>query len=718
MKIFKFFGILSCIIFLSCGLDSYNSANADKGTEISYKVAVIFPMDSAYSIHLKQTEKLFSENLKKAFSSISTDTTFRLEIEWFDENSENISELSDKLAYRDDILAIVGPNSPNHLYALAKNLNKTEKTLIVPSIGAADEIRKYVSSPWFFSLVEPDITQCEMLLTEALSYGAKTVSLLVGNSDYGKTFIDWFAFQAAELGLKTENLYIYDDERDLKNTASQAFSGKSDYVICVPSNFRQVKAIVDTHGELDSKSRMLFSSTAHTSDLFNLGSFDGLEGVSTQADPHSGFEITYEDYFNTTPIAGIAQFYDALMVLALGKFHQMVLNGESLNSSITEVLKTNEIESEYYAWDALNMSRVMEQILEDSSYNIGGASGSLNLDEQNNSIVTTSIYSHWKIIDNKFMPLEYISSNGSKRVNSKYSSWNWMNHLFEEYEDKDSTFSFPVQKQNFALIISTSSGWNNYRHEADALYMYNILKDLDFDDDHIILITDDSIAKNENNPNPGSVISFDGRNLYENVEIDYRTRDLEPEDIEKILAGSQSNKLKKIIDSDSSSDIFIFWTGHGSQGSFDWLDLSENDSFTRKTMEKLIQKLSEEKKFRKMLWITETCFGASVCDVMEELEIPGTMCISAADKLESSLADIIVDGYNTYMTNSFMKSLVATLAPYTKDGSYITMENFIEGLVLNTHGSHVTLLNAKKFGDIQISSILEFISTWYNYEDF
>ena len=56
-------------------------------------------------------------------------------------------------------------------------------------------------------MTETDITQCEVLLSKVINYEGKSVALLVKENDnYGQTFIDWFAFQARELGLEKHGM--------------------------------------------------------------------------------------------------------------------------------------------------------------------------------------------------------------------------------------------------------------------------------------------------------------------------------------------------------------------------------------------------------------------------------------------------------------------------------------------------------------------------------
>ncbi len=53
---------------------------------------------------------------------------------------------------------------------------------------------------------------------------------------------------------------------------------------------------------------------------------------------------------------------------------------------------------------------------------------------------------------------------------------------------------------NWAVLVSTSRHWLNYRHSANALAMYRVLKRFGFPDSHIILMLSDDHACNPRNP--------------------------------------------------------------------------------------------------------------------------------------------------------------------------------------------------------------------------
>jgi glycosylphosphatidylinositol transamidase (GPIT) subunit GPI8 len=107
------------------------------------------------------------------------------------------------------------------------------------------------------------------------------------------------------------------------------------------------------------------------------------------------------------------------------------------------------------------------------------------------------------------------------------------------HDQKD--FYYPELNEKWAVVVGTSDTWANYRHQADALAMYQLLKRHGYDDEHIILIIEDNIAYHPRNIYPGVVkVRTDGENLYENVEVDYKINDIGIDDFEKILMGEVS----------------------------------------------------------------------------------------------------------------------------------------------------------------------------------
>ena len=93
---------------------------------------------------------------------------------------------------------------------------------------------------------------------------------------------------------------------------------------------------------------------------------------------------------------------------------------------------------------------------------------------------------------------------------------------------------------NWAIIVSTSILWYNYRHTANALAVYRAVKEMGLDDDHIILMIADDHACNPRNVYQGQVFSdpAHAQDLYgSDVLVDYRGRDATEQNLLRLLIG-------------------------------------------------------------------------------------------------------------------------------------------------------------------------------------
>lgn len=717
MKILLFL-IINTLILIACS-DYQNSASIEYRSKKTkkYKLAVILPLDNTSSPHWKNTVSWFNENLSKAFALSDLDTTFSIETEWFDENTVNMDSLGEHLAKRDDIQAIIGPLQSGNVDIVANYCSKVELTLIAPMATSAEISQKYSDEKWFFNLTETDITQVEILLDNVVSMGGKSVAILASKSLYGQTFIDWFGFFATEFNLEIKGICSYKNNKDFDVPAKKAFESNADYVICVPNHFSEVPLFIEQHKRSKSKSRLLFSSSAYDSNILNDKNTEGLEIFSAGASPESGFDVAYYSKFNMHPIKGEAQFYDALMISA---FTLMKLNSDSIafHTACTQLLANNTKEKETLSWDVVDMSKILRDIHDGIENNIYGASGSLNMDSYANSLAIQSIYTHWIIHNQQFEPLEYVSSDGAKRISKTYASANWIasqaNSLTNEVSS-NSTLAYSALNGNYALLVAGSSGWINYRHQADVLKLYKKLKILGMDDNHIILITQDDLAENLLNPHPGTIVDYEGNPLNDSLQIDYKSSELNPaEDITSILLGEKNERLPQVIKSDSTHNILVFWCGHGENGFFDWVYNYKGEMFSYTTMKAILKKMSKKRVFRKMLWLVETCFSGSVCKAFDEIPISGALCISSANEYESSKNDEYSTEYMTYMTNSFTKNLMYKLnqvevtdTTINKDISLGELYNYMQK---NTVGSHVSVYGKKNLGSLRNTGVLEFLA--------
>jgi len=134
-----------------------------------------------------------------------------------------------------------------------------------------------------------------------------------------------------------------------------------------------------------------------------------------------------------------------------------------------------------------------------------------------------------------------------------------------------SVLSFIIfsKSDNWAILACTSRYWFNYRHLSNTLSVYNIIKELGFRDDRIILMScHDDILGDSRNILPGTVINDFGNRFFENlnetIKVDYKGDDVTLDSFLRVLTGrhyfgtAQSQRMT----SDKNSNILIYLTGN------------------------------------------------------------------------------------------------------------------------------------------------------------
>lgn len=690
-----------CIFFilLSACSDDEVVDSIIEGKE--YKVAVVLPMDHGRDIRWKRTAAWALENIRK--SQQGMDEIINLQLEWYDECTEDMKTLGYNLANRADIHAIVGPYSSENVQTMAYQCARTDKTMIVPTASSAELIRAFASSHRFlWALTETDISQCEVLLAKAASYNARKVALLASSGLYGQTFTDWFAFQANELGLEVGQVLAY-DLQNREKYIMQVLASDADYVICIPDNMDDTKAILDGSKRIEGVSpRLLFSDTAFNPTLLTMGlTAEHCEGVAMYADPESGFEIAYEIRFNEVPSGAEAQFYDAVMLAAFTAADCMKNQSTDTNEALSRIVTSSD--ASMLSWDEVGMRKEFQALSSGIYHNISGAGGTLDFDKKIYTNVLRSIYCNWVVYNGKFIIQDFCSTDGSNRTDATLAGWHWQVSKTQEFEDKPSQEVYAPLDENWALLVAGSKSWNNYRHQADVLNMYQILKKNGYDDNHIVLIVADDLAHALSNTDYGTIrVRPDGENLYHDLQIDYKLDEIHPVDISAILNGQQSERLPHVIHSGSNDNVLVFWSGHGIQGQFVWSDLSKG--FTTEMLQETLVKQTENRNYRKMLWLVETCYAKSVGQAV--YGHPGILCIAAADSKETSKADVYNTKLGVWMSNRF----TTTLTEAIQGNPEISFRDLYYKLSRNTIGSHVCVVNEKRFDNLYRTGIKEFIT--------
>ena len=726
MKINKLLLLLTALtacILSSCRKESDTIVYYSNVHTTDYTIAVVLPIyqSGEYRSRLDNVAGYAMSNMRNAqkyVAELGDTLAVGLNIEWYDEDSVPMDSLARALAEREDLLLVVGPLRNGNVDAMASVFKKVAKPMIVPCAGSENIIRRYAvtksgdkaEKPFLWSLCETDVSQSKALLAKAWESGASSVALLTPDDEYGQTFYEWVPFFATEMemDLTTGNIFQYTD--DLAVNAEKALSSGVDCLICAVNSAKDAQVVLEVRNRLGDKTpRILFTNGALSEYLLQLGELaEGAEGIAPYADPSTGFQIAYEEKYGYSPAGAEAQVYDALLLSGITAF---IKNHYDASMDTNEIIRmiTSLGDDQFPIWDELGLKTLMAMMKEGLPYvKLVGASGPLRFDSEACTTLVQSTYVHWMVYNGQFITLDYMSDDGSGRTASTLASWNWKAKMMEDIEDQDSPVQYGPLEDRYALLVQGSSRWENYRHQADVLNVYQMLRWNGWDDDHIILVISDEIADNPNNSLKGEVrTSTYGDNLYANAVIDYSTDSLTVADIQDIMLGRSSAHLPVVLNTTDSTNVLVFWSGHGcleathKVNAFIWRD--KEDYFTEKEFRSTLEQMSEENRYRKMLLLLEPCYSRNMA--RQANGIPGVLAIASANGNESSFADFHSADLKIWMSDRFSNNLVNTLSE-NPDQTY---RELYEYLYTHTLGSHVYVENSYWFGNLCKTTLGEFI---------
>lgn len=162
---------------------------------------------------------------------------------------------------------------------------------------------------------------------------------------------------------------------------------------------------------------------------------------------------------------------------------------------------------------------------------------------------------------------------------------------------------------NWAVLVSTSRFWFNYRHLANVLSLYRTVKRLGIPDSQIILMLPDDMACNPRNAFPGTVYNNADRalDLYgDNIEVDYRGYEVTVENFIRLMTdrvGEDMPRSKRLM-TDERSNILVYMTGHGGNEFLKFQDAEEISAFD---LADAFGQMWEKKRYHEILFMIDTC---------------------------------------------------------------------------------------------------------------
>ncbi len=758
--------LLALTLFTACKQEDDTIVYQKSRRWVEKTVAVVAPMsaDAATKARFERTVQWFLGNLHQA--QLHDTLCIDLKLEWHDELTEDLTRLGQELGEREDVMAVIGPFSNDGVALLAPGCQSTHKPVIAPTATSEEIIRRFAvgtagvsnKEPFLWSLTETDITFCEVLMNMYASYALNFVhdkstpaALFAPNDSYGRTFYDWGPYQAEEMGIRFSHNDMYTSDADLRQRM-KAYYDELDQLsyfgsvltgnFCVIETTQQLldmaRLRMEWWGEdpdepfpeedknemqetLEGWARIWFAFsnlTQESLDALGPQALDVLQyyqGFSPYADPTTGFEKSYEVKFGNKPTFAECKFYDALMLAAFAaSYAEHHADVTDINQAIIDITTPHAEQLRSAAWSQTSMELYLSALEQGQLMDFKGASGEIRFDNETYTSAIHTTYVHWQIHDGKIQHRNYLSSDGSHRTSSTMAAWSWLAKNAEEAfarsaENKDAGISYPALTAQYAVLVQGSNGWNNYRHQADVLSVYQMLKTKGFDDDHIILIIDKALASDAMNPEPGIIRAEDGGNdLLAGCSMDYDNADISPSDISNILLGVKTDKTPVVLPKDAGQNVLLFWSGHGhnhaNNGADElaWRNADVGRGMTADLLRQTISLMHQQGQYRKMFVLTEPCFSEAVITPL--VGIPGVLAMSSAGTFEQSFADNWSTELGVWRCDRFSRNLVThlTASPTT------TYRDLYLFCAQRTLGSHVHIVNSAHFGNLYTTGPQEF----------
>lgn len=250
---------------------------------------------------------------------------------------------------------------------------------------------------------------------------------------------------------------------------------------------------------------------------------------------------------------------------------------------------------------------------------------------------------------------------------------------------------------HWALIIAGSSGYYNYRHQADACHAYQILHRNGIPDDHIVVMMYDDIAHNRRNPTPGIIINKPGgEDVYQGVPKDYTGEEVTPENFLNILTGNKSAMAGigsgKVIDSGPDDYVFVNFADHGAPNLIAFPD----GELHAKDLIKAIDYMNVTHRYKQMVFYIEACESGSMFNRHKLNPYINVFATTAANGKESSYACYWDKKRQTYLGDVYS---VNWMEDSDKENmGEETLQKQFEIVREETNTSHV-----QEFGDMKIA---------------
>ncbi len=615
-------------------------------------------------------------------------------------DAEGLEPAAERLLNDPEILAVIGPGSSEAMDSVAPRFLRNKKVLISPVATSEDIFRTYGGKKYIWRTVEADTAQMEAMIVMAQKGGARTAAVVAASDVYGQTFFNWFGFLATEAGLTPVGTARFEgDGTACETIVDTALASQPDVLFAAVLTPETITCIEHQSRTASPTTRVIFSDGAFLpSQVARFGDeAANIEGVVPVADPSADFVTATMNRFVTAPGPFAANAWDALLLAAYGLARSGGMGGEELANALIEVVDGR---GTAVGWNRQGIAAALAAIHEGTLPDISGASGPLTYDAEFHTDPTVTYYGHWRVEGGAFVTRAVYTTGEARPDDTGAVGQGASLELRASFSANEPG---PTGKPAdlWALIVAGSSGWENYRHQADVLAQYQLLRANGVPDDRIILVMEDDLA---NATSPPGVLQYepDGENIYAPAPaVDYRLKDIDATDLLNILAGKPSARLDRVIASQKGDNIYVFLAGHGSRkgffvGSADALSVGSGTLLQPAELNAALRAM--DGRYRQVLLAVESCHAGALG---EALTAPNVLLLAAANPYETSLAHNrrLADG--TWLADRFAFELWRAV----RTNPTLSLVHLYETLYSRVNGSHVSIYNAANFdGEVTVTA--------------
>ncbi len=631
-----------------------------------------------------------------------------------DTRTGNLTAYARYLAEDPDIRVIIGPYTSDDLFQVADLFIQKYKVLISPTASSDDIFRAYANDGSVWRTIANDGDLISVMMQQISNHGGSKVALLTVNSSYGKTFYDWIPYWAIEQGVEITSAEEYTRGEEIPGAIARLSEGHPDFVVFVHSgeSGEMSEAMMAISGltnpprlylvypDIDPEGRIWERADPDTLRFLldsGLWKIDTVSTLSTRipdgtllvmAKPFD--EVFLAEYIrgakgNTT--AYVPEAYDALLAGAQVMARFITHPDRSPKSAAMTVL-TNQT-GVLLPRTPEGIQEGLAMILQDELPTLTGATGPLTFHPEGCDRLLPW-YETYRMESGELLadPVPY-----RKKGKNPIESGGKM-----EPGDSISEPGTVPPEDFWAVIGALSQDWPNYRHQADALTMYRMIRSQGVPDDHIILLIYDDIPTHGKNPKQGEVYhSPSGEEVRKEAVPDVTGEQVNRERFISILSGNEPLPDGQNLRSGENSTVFVYLSSHGSQNGS--LVMGEgNEVLSPDDLASVFDEMKDTKRFGRMLVILESCFSGAVASRVSTEGVT-VMTASAAD--ETSKAAVYDSGLSSWISDEFSNQLISLQRREEPPG---TLRHLYQDLYYSVRSSHPMISQNSSSLDLPLST--------------